>query len=880
MIVSLPIGDKGVGLFVHDVMGNFPILKVLTAFPKNAVSFMFNSNCCYDEEIVLADCTMNNLQPQSGVDMSASNTATTVQEGNVGFLDEQDEVITSIPHDMSYLKVDNSQNVDLGQYLGRPVQIFSKNWQIGTNLTAATSTFNPWYEYFSKTSIKKKLDNYYLLRCNLHLKFVINASPFYYGCCMVAYQPFNTYDPAIILTNASRDENVPLSQRPHLYLYPQNCQGGEMILPFLNNRNWIDAASAVDLLDMGIIDLQSLTVLRNSNGLTTETINIKVYAWTEDLEVAGPTIKLAVQGGKDEYSHGGTISKPASAIARSMGKLGKLPVIGPFATATSYAAGAVADIASLFGYTNVPVIDDVHAFRSKPYPNLASTDIGTPVEKLTLDAKNELSIDPKICGANVDDELLIAPFCQRESFLFRTTWAASDATDTGLFFSKVSPNLYVQDVLTNQSAIYGTPMSHVAKCFKYWRGDIKYVFKFICSPYHKGRVRINWDPIGGIGTSGDYTTETYTRIVDISEETEVSICVPYTQAASYLQNITTLGENFAKTSTSTSGLGTLFNGTITVRVLTEQSSPSASADIDLLVFVSACDNIEFAGPIDISGTYSPYTVQSGTQYDVDISDYEIGLKPSVADPNTNLVYMGESCVSLRQLMRRTTKYKRTVGNLNSSTESIITTTWLLGRNPEYPGFDPTGNDTAVGLTALVSKPYNWVSWSATTWFSQCFIGSRGSYNYVIAPQDLNNVVISTSRSQKTRGTPITVVQDLPLTNRTDFIRGFSDSVNYPTGMSGLTLVNQASLAGDMVSLPMYSEYKFLSNNPIDRTDGDAIDGTLTDTMAIVATTNAYTGFNAKFLAIDTYFSAGTDFSLVFFLNVPTVYVYTSLPLAV
>jgi hypothetical protein len=79
MIVSLPIGDKGVGLFVHDVMGNFPILKVLTAFPKNAVSFMFNSNCCYDEEIVLADCTMNNLQPQSGVDMSASNTATTVQ---------------------------------------------------------------------------------------------------------------------------------------------------------------------------------------------------------------------------------------------------------------------------------------------------------------------------------------------------------------------------------------------------------------------------------------------------------------------------------------------------------------------------------------------------------------------------------------------------------------------------------------------------------------------------------------------------------------------------------------------------------------------------------------------------------------------------------
>jgi hypothetical protein len=209
-------------------------------------------------------------------------------------------------------------------------------------------------------------------------------------------------------------------------LYPQNSQGGEFTLPFLYHKNWLNATSSTDLENMGTILLNSFGTLKNANGLTTDSINIKVYAWAEDIEVAGPTIELAVQSGSgksvrkhkakdDEYGKG-IISKPASAIARAAGALSEIPIIGPFATATSYAAGAVADIASLFGYTNVPVIDDVQPFYSKPFPNLASTDIGTPVEKLTLDSKNELSIDPKITGVDVEDELTIRSFVSRSIY--------------------------------------------------------------------------------------------------------------------------------------------------------------------------------------------------------------------------------------------------------------------------------------------------------------------------------------------------------------------------------------------------------------------------------------------------------------------------------
>jgi hypothetical protein len=354
------------------------------------------------------------VQGDDGIDTDPSTTADETVEQNVGFSDPPNNVISAIPHPMAYLKVDSSQNIDLGSFLQRPVQIYQKTWAVGNTIDAASDKFTPWHLYFNKASIKKKLDNYYMVRCNLHLKFVINASPFFYGCVLASYQPMTNFNPAPIVLSASRRlENIPLSQRPHIYLYPQNSQGGEMVLPFLYHKNWLNATSSSDLTSMGLIYLNSFNELKNANGVVSDNIDITVYAWAEDIEVAGPTPTLAVQGktkSKDEYSHAGAVSRPASAIARAAGRLSGLPVIGEFATATSYAAGAIADIASLFGYTDVPVIDDVHAFQPKAFPNLAATDIGTPIEKLTLDSKNELSIDPKIAGADVDDELMISSF--------------------------------------------------------------------------------------------------------------------------------------------------------------------------------------------------------------------------------------------------------------------------------------------------------------------------------------------------------------------------------------------------------------------------------------------------------------------------------------
>jgi hypothetical protein len=822
------------------------------------------------------------IQADSGIDVEATPAPSTTLQQNVGFTDLPNNVISDIPHPMNYIKVDSSQNIELGDFLKRPVLIDSRTWGIGNTLDIASDTFDPWHAFFSKASIKRKLDNYYMVRCNLHLKFVINASPFYYGCALVSYQPLINFNPCpVILSSSGRKENIPLSQRPHIYLYPQNCQGGEMVLPFLYYKNWLDATSSTDLTNMGRISYNSFNPLANANGVVSDNISIQVYAWAEDIEIAGPTTELAVQG-KDEYSHDGVVSRPASAIARAADRLSSMPIIGEFATATSYAAGAVADIAALFGYTDVPVIDDVHAFQNKSFPNLAATDIGTPIEKLTLDSKNELSIDPKIAGVDVEDELGISSFVQRESYIYNSTWAASDPINTSLFHVLVSPDCMARETVTGGFVTWQTPMSYVSKCFRYWRGDITYRFKFICSKYHRGRVRINWAPHGDIGTSGDYTTEVYTKIVDITEENDVEFTVPYTQLTSYLRTADATSVNFSQSSTSTALVNVLHNGILTVRVLNEQSSPVTSADIQMLVFVRGSDNLEFATPTHVLQKFSPYAVQGDVGYDTEPGHYELGVSPSVADKNINLTHMGESIVSLRTLMRRATKYVRINTDQGSIIDEHITYLSVLGRSPAYPGFDPNGLTLATGIVSSVNEPFNWTLWNATTWFSLCFVGSRGSYHYIVNPsleRDTKTLIVS--RSTDTFGpTTFSTATTIGSSNTAEFERSFALQ-EYESGMSGMTLISQTSRSGAMVSIPMYSRYKFLNNSSSTRTKGSSVDESDTDAFSIQTDYSHITGTdwipNPRVNYTDLYVSAGTDFSLVFFLNIPSLYYYGATP---
>lgn len=787
----------------------------------------------------------------------------------------------------NYLMSSSAINAELGDFLARPVLLHTQSWTEGTALDPATHTFLPWEKLLDATAIQKKIDNYYLMRANLHLKLVINASPFYYGAGMMIYSPVTHLDPGVVGASGSTAYNVGYSQRPNIKFYPQNSQGGELVCPFFWHLEWLDITNRVLVQRMGRVRLSSFGNLLNANSVAGTDCTIQIFGWLEGVQLAGPTNNAALQAGdvQDEYAEG-PLSKPASAIARASGQLSELPVAGPFFTATSFAAGKFAAIAKLFGYTDTPVIEDVHAFKSNPIPQLASTDIGTPFEKLSLDCKSGLSVDPKVNNVDSQDELLIKNFCGRESFLFDLTWTAADAADhvVGSWYVRPDVKRSVSGG-ANELLLYRSPVGHAACAFQYWRGTLTYRIKVLCSQYHRGRILVTWDPT--TTTASAAMTQTYNKIVDITECTDFTISVPWVQPYAYgFVDLNPIVEGWSGTS-SLAPVDYQDNGALCIKVFTKQTSPVATADIKILVFVKAEEDFELAGPTDISTQYSPYDIQSTdvTEYtESDDKSYQLGGFTTVTDNNINLVYHGESIKSLRTLYRRSMLYANMAWTYTyTAADHLYMLNSMMSRRPRYPGYDTNGPDTAIGLNSVASEDYNWVNWTPMTWFDQCFVGVRGSINWHFNPITNDPIQYVSATRQTTNDNTLSKAgyysTNAPISATTDAAKALmADGSLLNSGFTGTTATNQRVQSTLSANVPMYSMHKFQEASPVYRTLGRTSTDTDHDILYFSAATRSNGDGDQGTFMTQAFVSAGPDYTPVFFLNVPTMHYYTTQPL--
>lgn len=822
------------------------------------------------------------IQSELISDATGAN-ATTKQEVTE-FVSETTEETIDLSVPPSYLMSLSDENADLMGFLSRPYEIHTQTWTEGTALDPTTHHFLPWHLFLNRSTIKNKIENYFLLRANLHLKVIVNASPFYYGAALLTYAPETRMEAAVVGGTGSTAYNVGYSQRPHINIFPQSNQGGELVLPFIWPEEWVDITSAADVQALGRCRFSSFGDLLNANGVTGQAITIQVFAWLENVQLSGPTAEAALQAGnvEDEYDEG-PLSKPASAIARSTGMLSNLPLVGNFFTATSYAAGKVAGIAKLFGYTNVPVIDDLHGFRNMPLPHLATCDIGVPSEKLTLDAKNELSTDPRICGVDANDELLMEYFCGRESFVFDATWTTAQATGYEILGLGVSPEVKRVISGTNEDFVHKSPMGHAATMFSYWRGDIKVRIKVVCSQYHRGRLLFTWDPYGANATAdGD---KLYNKIVDISENTDVCFTIPYIQPTAYRQ---THGSISIFEGWKANGVGinmpeVYCNGAVGLFVNNVLTAPVATADVKILVYMSAGPNFELAAPRDILPQWSPYQVQSedvAVYGDSDKTELAIGNIKTMTDDNINLVYQGESIKSLRTLYRRNGPYRLSYDAPSFSASNLMQLfVNTMSRRPLYPGFDPNGVDLATGLTVATSHPYNWVSWTPMTWFDQCFVGVKGSVRWT-ANMEYGNSAHFISAN---RGSLSLVASSY---NFASSAQNTADNVKRRVvvhqgfgNVAGVSASNTSVMPTLDVTFPFYSQYKFIEATPKSRTLGLGSVGSDKDSIHFNMVTRPNYNGDGKSIMVMFGVSAGSDYTPVFFLNVPTMILYNTVPAA-
>jgi hypothetical protein len=773
---------------------------------------------------------------------------------------------------------DQTQNLDLVRFLSRPVRIAQFTWS-ESDAIGTTYSYNPWQLFFNDARIKYKINNFAFLQCKLKIKVLINASPFYYGAMIGAYIPNQGFTPSTIQNDTATRYFIPLSQRPHMWIYAQGSKADEITLPFFYHKNWLNIQSSADLANMGQLDFVNYTTLASANGAVGVGVSVQVYAWAEDVQLSGPSVGLAMQG-DDEYGQG-AVSGPASAVARGARWFENIPIIGRFATATRIGAGAIGAIASLFGFTNVPVISDHQPYRPVAFPQLASTEIGHPVEKLTVDSKNELTVDPCVLGLPNDDELTIKHLCTRESYLTTATWKTTNSVDDILFSSNVTPTMFDNDGAA-QSKVYQIPLCWIAQMFKHWRGDIIFRFKFIASPYHKGRVRISYDPSSNIIADAISQTVVSTTIVDLGEETDCEIRIPYQQATAFQQvrpGLTTSSIGWSTSLTPPfSHNPILDNGMITVRVQTVLTAPVVTSEVPILVFVRGAENIEFANPAELIDT-SYFQVQADAVYG-DPKTVVAGTAPSRPLEERYLVNFGERIVSLRQLLRRQSLLSVSMMPLDSTDYHQLYTERFTKYPPCY-GYDPNGTDSAFGIVAPLSTfKFNYNNVTPWNWLAPAFVGQRGSIQYTfnidsVVPlnharvyRNTQNIGANSNNSsvQLTRGTNSSIKRFYKL--------------RCPAGASGHAITNQVTNAGLVVQCPNYSKFRYMTTTPGAYTRPTSNDGGDIDAYVLELATTPSTEPKVNAVAkIWKYTGIGTDYGLYFFLNVPTVWIYSIAPLA-
>lgn len=769
--------------------------------------------------------------------------------------------------------------LDLNRFMSRPIKIHEYTWAPGTPFAQG---FNPWVDFFSNPRVINRINNFKLCRGNLTLKFVINGSKFHYGRMLAYYTPLHlSYVGTSIVPNLSMNiQNIMrATQQPCIYLDPSTNQGAELTLPFIYPKDAFDITTA-DWTAMGIMQMSDIGPLKVVGGLSSTAVSIAIYAWMENVTLNVPTSTassaLVPQSG-DEYGEG-VVSKPATVLSNLAGKLAKTPVIGPYARATQLAAGATAEIAKAFGYSRPVILDQpTNVVKLNVTGQLATTNTHDTSLKLTVDSKQELTIDPRTAGAPNTDDLSIVEWCKKECIVAMSEWGSNDAPGTKLMNVNVTPKIfYTRGLDAFNNVTYTTPSGYISSLFQFWRGEMCYRVSVVRSAFHVGRLRIVYDPVTTasslVGTNL-YDNVQYSWILDLQEANEAEMSCQWAAESNYLRL-----HRYVDAYDSTDepiGLASyapqFHNGQFAIYVETTLVTPNSVTDDPVYVFLYAHEeNAEFAGPTDdmfkiySHGLLAP---ESGDESDIVTEDavaetHQVASHVNLRD-NALTVHFGEKISSLRQLLKRYTLSSREFLDVTPSGNTISEVKMVRYNFPDYAGafpwlssYSPNAQTYAINTLLNILAP--------------CFVGWRGSIrhkyistNAAVTMSENCLIVTNVSDGPVESSAIPTFYGELPRFARTNRVAGFA----------GAALTQYGSNGALEFEVPFYSNARFAAGKCLDTFRGspERLEQPLIMRYAPLWYRLDTRTTTTRPVTLDHYVSSGEDIAFFMFVNTPLLY---------
>jgi hypothetical protein len=822
-----------------------------------------------------------------------------VQQQNVTFLDEEPGFETDVGSNLDSLRDDPmNQDATLDDFFARPVRIATVRWDVGGPLSGS---FHPWELFFNEKHVINRIAKYKLLTAELCVKIVVNGSPFHYGRSIMVYTPFSGYDEFTPQRPFVEADLVQASQKPHVYINPSISQGGCMSLPFTWWENTLDITSdsylqdgVTDFKRMGRLDLHSLVGLKHANG-GTDSATIQIYAWAKNVKYSIPTnvdpSNILPQAG-DEYTGSGVLSRPAMAVSNFLSKV-SAPSIQPYITATVMATKTAAHVASLFGYSK-PVMLTSSRTQRNTKNNFSVSNMEDDTAKLTLDCKQELSVDPSAYGLGPQDELDIHYIASRESYLSSFRWPVGEPVEQLLWNCVVDPMVPVKYL----NELHLPAVTFAAMPFSRWRGSMKYRFSIASSAFHRGRLKVVWDPSSTATGEAHYNTA-YTTIVDMSNTTDFEIVVGWGQSTTYrkMNDIFNLQSSYINTERLfyDSNEQEYGNGTLSVFVVNELAVPMNTIDNDVVinVFVSAGDDFEVAMPTGERVTrlrmsewdnIVPQADSSAPKVDSSTGVPEhpavaetMGNTIPISDP-ANLMHFGESIRSFRQLLKRYNRHEAitpfkeegyTIGSVYHTKVQRPSLPFEPGYTNKADIFQADNVPYRIGVTPN-AKPYAYSTMTLMRYLSTGFVGWRGSIRYMVDTGVFGCGCSALGPATVTRYSDCTPQQSAYVMGdqREPAGQGQLASIyDDASGQEGFFVQNVEINPTVSFEVPFYSEKRFM---PARQFTNFNLAGTQNSPCW-----KLFLPFRARdineYSAFTTFVAAGEDFSLGFFVGAPVFY---------
>lgn len=604
--------------------------------------------------------------------------------------EEVDQVSTGV---LSMTKQLLSTSLDLDSFFSRPVPIAHFDINVGTPAsTTVFQSFDVWNLFTAEPTVRAKLRNYAYLRGDLVVKVAVSGTPFHYGKLLVSYLPFPNVNEVLtkyitLGSNWGKNWNIYQSQTPGARVMDvrenQPCEiecsyvSPQPMIRLFNNITspLSDASPYNDTVHMGDLYISLLNTLGCVAASPTN-ISVYVYAYMKNVVLGCPTGSVTVITSESkrlpDERKSGPVESAASSVASVSKLLSTVPVIGPYASASETVASAIAGVAAHFGWSYPTNENFASRIKNEPYQNAAHV-IGMDTGKrITLDPKQELTIDPRVCGVD-QDELALSYISSIESYVDSFDWANSTTPLSGpIWQSVVHPRAgtFILGADASTKSIQPTALAFASMPFQYWRGKMHFRFEVVCSNFHRGKLMVYYEPNiqqNVIINSALATNKQFVRVFDIQETSTIDFCVDWAfpKAWAFQMYESDVRQSMGSEFSTSATMWGCVNGYIGVTPFTKLQSPDGS-NVHINVYVSGEDmafNKVSQGFFPASRTI---VSESARLSNVDVTCVELNPTSALME-DIGRDHFGEMPVSFRAMLKRfhTSELTSGVGDVNA-----------------------------------------------------------------------------------------------------------------------------------------------------------------------------------------------------------------------